>query len=350
LNLYKSQTIFIIVPAIDHTGPVQGAMAMKKILSDNHEIFLLPLKESNKKLSIKNIITDFKYVASIVRDRENVLFVSYCFFPDLFSWALKKIFYPKKIAWISSIREIRIDNYGNTYGNFQGLLLSRIHNRISSSSDVLICMNYEMVKQFKLYDVNRFEIVGNFIDEDKFLPDKCRQYGNNKFIFVGAFSRRKAVLELAEAFINEFSKREDTCCLHYFGDGECKQSLQSFESDKIEIHDFSNELSKEYNSSSVFVLPSYSEGFSRALLEALYYGLICVVRDIPQFSILKDNKNVYFFKTNLELGAVLRVAFEASQFKTDFSIAIPYQLRMEYVKNNTLDIVDDLMVIDNDLI
>ena len=56
-----------------------------------------------------------------------------------------------------------------------------------------------------------------------------------------------------------------------------------------------NKLVKNFD---VFLLPSYSEGTSRAAMEALYLGLPCVMRDVDSNSDLIKGKGQGFLITN----------------------------------------------------
>lgn len=56
----------------------------------------------------------------------------------------------------------------------------------------------------------------------------------------------------------------------------------------IEFHGIKSDLSDFYSTGPIFVLPSRSEGMSNALLEAMAWGLPCVVSDIPANRALVD--------------------------------------------------------------
>lgn len=54
------------------------------------------------------------------------------------------------------------------------------------------------------------------------------------------------------------------------------------------------ELAELFSNAALFVLPSYIEGMSMALLEALSYGLPCIVSDIPENRSVSGEAAVYF--------------------------------------------------------
>ena len=58
------------------------------------------------------------------------------------------------------------------------------------------------------------------------------------------------------------------------------------------------ELKGYYLESDLFILPSYSEGLPKVLLEAMACGLLAVVSDIQAHKeLIEHNKNGYVFKT-----------------------------------------------------
>ena len=78
-------------------------------------------------------------------------------------------------------------------------------------------------------------------------------------------------------------------------------------------------MEKAYHSADIFVLPSYNEGMSNALLEAMACGLPVVVTDVGGTSeLLEEGGNGYIFPTgNVEnLSLILeKIAQAPNQLK-----------------------------------
>ncbi len=54
--------------------------------------------------------------------------------------------------------------------------------------------------------------------------------------------------------------------------------------DKINLVGFTNDVEKYYNSSDIFLFPSYGEGLSNAFIEALAHNLVCICYNNTSFS------------------------------------------------------------------
>jgi glycosyltransferase involved in cell wall biosynthesis len=124
---------------------------------------------------------------------------------------------------------------------------------------------------------------------------------NKKIIlFVGRLIAVKGVDTLIKAFFRIKNKGPDPdLVLAIVGDGDQSASLKRLVDDlnlsgsviffgELPI----SETIKFYQSSSIFVLPSLSEGFSTVLLEAMFYGIPVIASDIP---FIRDyfNKSAY---------------------------------------------------------
>ena len=76
-------------------------------------------------------------------------------------------------------------------------------------------------------------------------------------------------------------------CLYYIlcGVGEKQKELQE-QADKAGFHDnvhfldYRNDVKELYRASDCFVVPSFREGFSRSIMEAIASGLPCIVSKI----------------------------------------------------------------------
>jgi glycosyltransferase involved in cell wall biosynthesis len=118
---------------------------------------------------------------------------------------------------------------------------------------------------------------------------------DKKFVlFVGRITKEKGLDLLIKAFLNLVETNEKRRfdnwrlviagkCDHFAGyDIQIRKISEG--SDKIVFTGFLNGelLNDLYRSASLFVLPSFQEGCSISLLEAMTYGLPCLVSDIPE--------------------------------------------------------------------
>lgn len=122
-----------------------------------------------------------------------------------------------------------------------------------------------------------------------------------KIIFVGWLERTKGVYELMHAF-NALVMKGYNVELSYIGGGKELDSLQQLAkklniSQKIYFHGWLDRenLFSILNKHQLFVLPSWSEGMSNAVIEALSHGLTVITTRVgvmPDF--FEDKKNVLF--------------------------------------------------------
>jgi glycosyltransferase involved in cell wall biosynthesis len=110
-----------------------------------------------------------------------------------------------------------------------------------------------------------------------------------KFMFAGGVKRTKGILELLEAF-DTLNKSYPLIELHIYGRiySELNDELVKYQNNSnIIFHGFSTDMINEYPKYDVYVFPSYFEGSSKTIFEAMSFGLpvICtpnsgsIVRD-----------------------------------------------------------------------
>lgn len=91
-----------------------------------------------------------------------------------------------------------------------------------------------------------------------------------------------------------------------------------------------------------FILPSRSEGFPLALIEALGHGLPCILSDIPiLYSIMKDKGCVQFFQldnTNSLLAAIERTEKNAREMSTRALAVYHESLSSNIMGNNYISL------------
>lgn len=101
----------------------------------------------------------------------------------------------------------------------------------------------------------------------------------NKFISVGRLEDQKDYNLMIDAF-SEIHKSDKKAILDIFGNGSQKELLikkinNLGLSDVINIHEYTDNINKEYESHDVFLFTTKAEGFPNALAEAMANSLIC---------------------------------------------------------------------------
>ena len=182
----------------------------------------------------------------------------------------------------------------------------------------VIVLNKSMLETSKKYKM-RAELIENFIDEKR-ITLRSRRAAFTHFIFVGGLTRRKGILGLLDA-VAKLKNANIQFRLTVLGDGPLKKKAE----EKI----FAEELTKYVTlrgnvadpmvylkKADVFVLPSYSEGTSRAAMEALYFGLPCIMRDVDSNDeLISDPERGYLFANDTELFSIMKKYSQRKYFK-----------------------------------
>lgn len=118
------------------------------------------------------------------------------------------------------------------------------------------------------------------------IPQPVLRKGLSPVIRLLMVSRLEPIknIESVLRFLSTY-RRTQQVQLTIVGDGslrpDLEQQIQDWNlSDVVKIIGFQSDTSSFYQNSDVFLLPSFSEGLSNSLLEAMSYGLICIATRI----------------------------------------------------------------------
>jgi len=293
----RRNRIFVIVPSLNPSGPINGAVALCNSLSEYLPVTLVSLKPSGRDgvdvdskvriLLLENCVSwveKYRTLADALRKsggRERVVSVSFCFSADLLNYMMHSHAFT-----ISSVRGNLFKNYRFDYG-WPGLTLTLVHLLLLRRFDRVISISESMERQLRRFGLKQVLTIRNFIDEKRLerLRRKERQRAKSlTFVFLGSLSHRKRP-ELLVAAIHELRVTYALdCSLDLIGEGPLRSSLESrAEGLGMQQHvRFYGYLSNPYDvlqKGDCLVLPSESEGISRAAMEALFFGLPCILRD-----------------------------------------------------------------------
>ena len=215
------------------------------------------------------------------------------------------------LSHVSHYKNIKSLKYGLFLNN--QLIGTHIFNFSKANNDVL------MVKSEGFFKVEKFGVtaveIKNFIDEIDYpkIPAKVEGGANFVFVFVGSMTNRKGVLLLLKTFY-KLSKVHANLKLHLVGDGPEIYKVRKFVKDTnlselVIIHGQLDTPLEIVARSDYFVLPSLSEGTSRAAMEALYLGLPCIMRNVDSNSeLIQSPEQGFLFDTDEELFALMERA------------------------------------------
>jgi glycosyltransferase involved in cell wall biosynthesis len=335
--------IFILIPSFSSSGPIKGAIALANSLSDYRSVTIVSIKKGNGSDAFinerirciclaKNTNTMFNYFRifkNILIDaggKNNTATISFCFSADILN-----SFCSRYTNICSSVRGNLFQNYKLDYGLF-GFLAAAFHMILLNKFNKVVAMSIPMANQIFFFTKKYPDIIGNFIDEKSlFLFKKIISKKNDneiRFVFVGNLTVRKKPLLLLHS-IKQLIDQGHNVSLDLIGDGPLFSKVYN-EICKLKIHTFvrlHGHLSNPYeivSSADIFVLPSLSEGTSRASLEALFIGLPCILRDIDGNSeLIKNNFNGILFKNDSDLTESMKLAINILNKEPKISNLLP---------------------------
>jgi len=323
-----SKKIFILIPSHSPTGPVKGAYALANEWVTGCEVTIVNIKQGVGagtflddrvgKVSLVETAKGFydktRLYQSILKsagNRKDVISVSFCFSADVIN-----AFCSKLAITCSSVRGNLMANYRLDYG-FLGLGLAAFHLSLLRFFDLVVAMNRHMADQIEKFSGKKAEIVGNFVDE-KFLESYRAETPKSEkplsFVFVGSLSKRKQPWLILDAVAKLRESRIDAV-VHFVGSGSGFEKLRSSIlklrlEESAFLHGFMKSPYELLAQADAMVLPSLSEGTSRAALEALCLGVPCVLRDVDGNSdLIQDGVNGALFSDDGDLPeAMIRAA------------------------------------------
>jgi len=270
-----------IFAAIGH-----GGYAEKKIKERGFEVVIFNQKPNISNL--KNIWMLYKWFREIK--------------PDLVHTAAAEAnFHATIAAKLAGVKVVVAEEIGfPTHSSKARVVFRMIYNWC----DKVICVS-KAVHQF-LLDINEIKpdkgvLVYNPVGEPKSIERKL----SNAFTIVCVGRLEK--VKNQQLLIKAFSRLKDKSIkLILVGDGREKENLQKLISDlnlikRVEVTGFSPEPEKYLAKANLFVLPSLSEGFGIAVVEAMQQGLPCLcssIGGIPEF--IEENKTGWMFNPNKE--------------------------------------------------
>ncbi len=262
--------------------PVINYIKSKSPLLQFIKSFFLPIK-------LKNLIKEFDII------KTNQVFGSWISY-------ISKIFFKKRIIirsgfeWLSGHRTFSnrkgLKNYFRYLLSYififmNELIAYKLANGIILTGDVPF-----VVKSFRLkkkLNNNRIKLFYNIIDENIFKP-KTVEKKDKHILFIGRLSLEKNLFNLLEAFkdLKDFK-------LDIIGKGPELENLRK-KADELNINvNFlgvipNNKIPEILNQYNIFILPSFSEGNPKALLEAMSCGVACIGTNVKGINNLINHK------------------------------------------------------------
>jgi glycosyltransferase involved in cell wall biosynthesis len=350
--------IYIIIPRLENTGAIKGAMAICNSLVSHLSITLIclkgignytGLKQDVKIISLGKEKSFYKKYSAIKKllknDDTQPLIISLCFSADLMNFFLRK-----KARIIASVRGDLLTAYRKNYG-LLGSLMALLHHQILCQYNHVLVISEAMRKQVEHLKLKRLSVVNNFIDEPQLEPfrltssDLLKDNKEKTIIYLGSFTKRKRVDLLIQA-AESLSKRNDKFRIIMLGEGPLGSSFKTMvqENNLDNIISFLGHVDEPYpkiQQADLVVLPSESEGVPRSILESLFFGIPCIVRNVcANAELIQDGVNGYLFEHDHEFEPVLEKALSNTSLKASHSL-IPPSFCYEKNTKKLLKIIKD---------
>ncbi len=353
----KIKVIYILVPSFTLTGPVKGAIALANGLVSYSNVCLVSVKGGDIPHSLLNPQVDLISLAECpnflgkVRIFKSTLathqikptVISLCFSADMLSLCCSNL-----ASTISSVRSNLIANYRMDYG-LLGIGLALFHLVTLRCFNKVVAMTSAMSSHIKKYAKCEPIVIGNFIDEDSLEPFRQVRLVNEqlRIVFVGSLTTRKQP-DLLLMTVKTLNDHGVNAYLDFVGDGPLRQHLTDMATrlDVASLVTIHGHISEPYHliaNADLMVLPSISEGVSRAVLESLYLGVPAVMRDVDgNAELITDYKNGMLFKNDEELVSVMLKAAEWARHREVNAILLPQGFRQSVAVKQYFDLTQQL--------
>jgi glycosyltransferase involved in cell wall biosynthesis len=132
------------------------------------------------------------------------------------------------------------------------------------------------------------------------LPNRIANKNSYNILYIGRLVKIKALEKLILSLLKLDKEILSKIHLNIAGEGELYEELRRLINNNdlnqyVTLHGYVEDSSEMFENNDVFILPSYQEGLSISLLEAMSYGLACIVNN---FGVPFPKNSVYEMPDN----------------------------------------------------
>ena len=325
-------------------------------------------------------IKDFKFQRTYLSNSKKIIMISQIFFP-FFKFKINRFIKKNNISILFSTGLISdtivllhlnsdkkvcfirghlpsVYNYKYPYFNI-GYYLGLFHYFIASKFDKVVVMTKSMKEEFESFTKKKSIIVHNYakpiIDDIEQLNHINIIKTKNNIINFGIVSSLISAKGIEDAITGfaDFSKEYKNVRLCIYGDGHKKEYYEKLAKnllikEQFKFYGYVKNKVEIYKNISVLIHPSFTEGTSRAVLEALGMQIIVVHRAIKgSDELIKNGFNGYLFEHKNDLINCLKNSYyKINQFdlnhNKDIEYYLPNKFRLEYFKKNIRSLLTQL--------
>ncbi len=285
-----------------------GKCFYKKILKENK----VKIFEIKKEKLIFSIFKLYKLLKKIYIPGVKNILVSNIHYNNIVLTLITKRIYDYKIILVERTPIEELDIYFSSFDFIKKKIIKFLINIIYPQSDLIVANSIGIKNGFS----NKLQKKINVVYPpaiSQILKIKKKKILKNSFKAV-CFSRLSVEKNL-QCVINSFKYLKNTNInLTIYGEGKLKKNLNNLINElnlskKILIKKYNFEVQKEIKKYDLLISPSYFEGCSNSIIEALNHNLYILASDCPggNSEILYNGKFGSLFKTNDELDLSLKL-------------------------------------------
>mgnify|MGYP001193749263 CR=1 FL=1 len=334
---------FVLPSFSKKTSPVEGILLIIKHLSTKYNVCIIGLNDSNN-IKIKDIsfigLKNKFYFEKLnkIKEIDADIYISSLVQGDFICSFIKK-------RKISLIRSDILKNYTFDKGFLVGILLYLVHCISLKSFDKVLVLTKQNARRLLFNKKKQLIVIRNFFHEN-FLSKSDVKADNKilKILFAGHLSKRKGIYNLIKV-INNLKKSGYKIQLVVLGEGILKEKLNNYVkqnnlSNNIKIKGYVKNTAEYILDCHYTILPSFSEGISRFVMESIFLGKKVIVRKTSGIEEVINEKHSYFFNTDHDLETLLKSMINSKSFLSDPCIEYPKTLR----KNTNLNKIERLIL------
>ncbi len=320
---FIDQILECVSPAVDHvvvmTGNYRSRVTSGKVEIVNVKAPIVRSRnESSWSKAWRMCLAQFRLTAAVIAQRKKFqILVLYLFAPYLaFPAALCKLM-GKRIVLVPTGSDSQ--SIGSQYSGVKGkayrATVRALELLVYSLSDYIVVVSDAMIKALGLESVRRKVITGvgksklggsvGYVATDVFRAKRPWRDRGDVVGYLGRLSGEKGILQFVAAIPLILKNRPSTRFL-IVGDGDLMPEAQSRlrESNCLNAVEFAglvphDQVPEFLNRMKFLVVPSYSEVFAGAALEAMSCGTICLTTKVGAAEdILVDGQNGFLLKDN----------------------------------------------------
>ena len=221
---------------------------------------------------------------------------------DLIAGTLAGKHLKRRIIWTdhADFRAFIFQNINLPLKNFIGKYIYRLSKKVHHITTISHYEKTAIEQILAPRKIHNLSVVYNGVYD--FYQQKSSQVvSKNDFVFgfVGRICQEKGIEELLVAF-QKLQSEKSNILLKIYGTGEEEYLTKlktQYISPNIQWCGFVNDIKQAFQSFDIFVLPTYKEGLSLSILEAMMMQKIIITTDIPEnHELIQAQRNGYLAK------------------------------------------------------